>query len=108
VLGADPSIESTAVLHHLMLSFGGDVASDWQGGAVRYARADRIFCIVKPLATRVDIGFRRLGRARSKRILSAKGRLPFLPYLVEIEAPGDIDSEVRAWLRESYEIAAER
>lgn len=62
---------------------------------------------MKPLARRCDVGFFKLGRARSKRILSAKGRLPFVPYLVEVEAPGDLDSELRAWLKESHDLAVE-
>ena len=103
----DPAIEAAAVLHHLLISYGSDVASEWKAGGVRYARGDRLFCIVKPLAKRVDVGFSKMGRARNKRILAAKGRLPFVPYLIEIEAPGDVDSEVRAWLRESYELAGE-
>lgn len=107
VIPADPAIESAAVLHHLLFGSGADVTSDWKAGGVRYARNGTLFALVKPLAKRVDLGFLKLGRARSKRILSAKGRLPFLPYLVEIEAPGDIDTEVRAWLRESYDLAAE-
>ena len=105
--GADPGIETAAALHHLLLSFGADAASEWKAGSTRYARNGHLFAIVKPLARRCDVAFRRFSRARSKRVLSAKGRLPFLPYLVELEAPGDLDHEVRAWLRESYEIAGE-
>lgn len=104
---ADPPIEAAAALHHLLLSFGADVSSEWKAGGTRYAREEKLFAIVKPLARRVDVGFFKFGRARSKRILSAKGRLPFVPYLVEVEAPGDLDSELRAWLRESYDLAGE-
>ena len=107
LISADPAIESAALLHHLLLALGADVASEWKAGGVRYTRAGRLFCIVKPLAARVDLAFMKFGRARNKRILSAKGRMPFLPYLVEIEAPGDVDTEVRAWLRESYDMAGE-
>jgi hypothetical protein len=60
---------------------------------------------VKPLAHRVEVGFAKLGRARSRRILAARGRLPFVPYLVEVEAIGDVDTELMAWLRESYDTA---
>lgn len=105
VTGDDPSIASTALLHHLLLAMGDDVASEWKAGGVRYARGDRLFAIVRPLARRVDVGFFKFGRARSKRILHAKGKLPFVPYRVEVEAPGDVDTELRAWLRESYESA---
>ena len=112
------------MLHSLLVGFGDDVTLEHKAGQMRYARQGRLFCILKPTAKRVDIagpkardrtnpagfvrvGFRRFSRARSKRVLSARGRLPFLPYLVEVEAPGDVDSELRAWLRESYEIALE-
>lgn len=107
MMPADPAIESAALLHHLLLSLGADVASEWKSGTVRYTRGSRHFCVVKPMSRRVDVGFMKLGRARSKRILHARGKLPFVPYRVEVEAPGDIDSELRAWLKESYELAGE-
>jgi hypothetical protein len=105
MMPADPTIGSTALLHHLLLSLGPDITSEWKAGAVRYQRAGHLFCIVRPMAKRVDVGFFKFGRARSKRILHAKGKLPFVPYRVEVEAPGDVDTEVRAWLRESYDLA---
>lgn len=73
----------------------------------RYHKGERLFAVTRPLARRVDVGFHKLGRARSKRILHARGRLPFVPYLVEIESPGDVDHELLAWLRESYDLAGE-
>lgn len=106
-MSADPALEAAAVLHHVLLSFGPDITSEWKAGGTRYARGEKVFAIVKPLARRCDVGFFKFGRARSKRILSAKGRLPFVPYLVEVEAPGDLDSELRAWLGESYDLAGE-
>ena len=107
MMPADPAMESAALLHHILLSFGPDVASDWKAGGTRYQRGEKLFAIVKPMARRVDVGFFKLGRARSKRILHARGKLPFVPYRVEVEAPGDVDSELRAWLKESYDLAAE-
>ena len=92
------------LLHRRLLSFGPDVACEARGGRLRYGRAGRLFCLLRPMATRVDVAFTRLGRARSKRILDARAaRLPFLPYRVVVEAPGDVDTELLAWLRESYE-----
>ena len=108
MMPADPAIGSAALLHHVLLEFGADVASEWKAGAVRYSRGGRLFAIVKPMARRCDVGFFKSGRARSKRILHARGKLPFVPYRVEVEAPGDVDSELRAWLRESYDLAEER
>lgn len=102
-----PAVEAAATLHALLVGFGDDVALEHRAGQMRYARAGRLFCVLRPLARRVDVGFFKFGRARNKRILSAKGRLPFVPYLVEVEAAGDLDSELRAWLRESYEGAGE-
>lgn len=103
----DPATEAAAFLHTSLAGLGEDVAVDHKAGQMRYLRGGRLFCILKPLARRCDVGFFKFGRARSKRILSAKGRLPFVPYLVEVEAPGDLDSELRAWLRESYDLAGE-
>lgn len=102
----DPAIVAAAKVHELLLSFGGDVTSKWKASTIRYARGGELFAVVKPLARRVDVGFWKLGRARNKRILDARGKLSFAPYLVEVEAAGDIDSELRAWLRESYETRA--
>lgn len=106
MLEADRSTQAAALLHHILLSLGDDVTSEWKAGGVRYARNGRLFAIVKPMSRRVDVGFFKLGRARSKRILHAKGKLPFVPYRVEIEAAGDVDTELRAWLQESYELSA--
>ncbi|HUR68354.1 MAG TPA: DUF5655 domain-containing protein [Candidatus Thermoplasmatota archaeon] len=107
MMSGDPPLEAAALLQHLLTSYGPDVTSEWKAGCVRYARAGQLFCIVKPLAKRCDVGFFKFGRAGSRRILAARGRLPFVPYLVEIEAPGDIDTKLRAWLRGSYEAATE-
>lgn len=75
---------------------------------MRYKRNGALFCILRLMAKRVDVGFYKLGRARSRRILHAKGKLPFVPYRVEVDAPGDLDSELLAWLKESYDLAAEQ
>lgn len=97
---------AAAVLDARLRAFGSDVEVAERAGTRRYHRGDRLFAVVKPMATRVDVGFFKLGRARSKRILHARGALPFVPYRVVVEAPGDVDSELLAWLRESYEESA--
>jgi hypothetical protein len=102
------AIRAAAILHERLVGFGADVASEWRAGSVRYHRAGKLFAIVKPLARRVDVGFSKLGRARDRRILAAKGRLPFVRHLVEVEAAGDVDTQLLAWLRESYDSAGER
>ena len=101
---AGHAAQAREALHRRLVAFGPDVAVEERGGLVRYRHAGRLFCILRPLATRVDVAFTRLGRARSRRILDAKAaRLPSLPYRVVVEAAGDLDSELAAWLRESYE-----
>lgn len=96
--------EAFELLHRRLAAFGPDVTVEDRAGTRRYHRAGEPFCILRPLATRIDVGFRRLGRARSKRILDARtARLPLLPYRVVVEAPGDVDTELLTWLRESYE-----
>lgn len=92
------------LLERALLAMGPDVSARDAAGTRRYERAGRAFAIVRALKTRVDVAFLRLGRARSKRILDARAaRMPALPYRVVVEAPGDVDSELLAWLRESYE-----
>jgi hypothetical protein len=99
--------EAARVLLERLEALGPDVVVAVASGTRRYHRGERLFAVARPLARRVDVGFFKLGRARSKRILGARGRLPFVPYLVPIEAPGDLDGELLAWLRESYDLAAE-
>lgn len=100
----DRAAEARRLLHRHLVAFGPDVAHEERAGAHRYHRGGRPFAILRPLRTRVDVAFTRLGRARSKRILDARAAgLPFLPYRVVVEAPGDVDTELLAWLRESYE-----
>lgn len=84
------------------------VAVEERAGTVRYLRDGRAFAVVRALSRRVDIGFNKIGKARSKRILHARtGRLPFVAYRVVVEAPGDVDAELLAWLRESHDLAGE-
>lgn len=97
---------AAAVLDQRLRAMGADVVVVERAGTRRYHRDERLFAVLRPLATRVDVGFFKLGRARSKRILHA-GPLPFVPYRVEVEAPGDVDPELLAWLRESYETRGE-
>lgn len=100
----EPPAQARDLLHRILLAMGPDVQAEARAGQQRYARAGRLFCILRPLQRRVDVAFTRMGRARNKRILDAKAAgLPFLPYRVVVEAPGDVDTELRAWLRESYE-----
>lgn len=85
-------------------ALGPDVTVEVRASSRRYLRAGRVFAVVRPLARRVDVGFTKLGRARSQRILDARAaRLPFVRHRVVVEAPGDLDAELRAWLAESYE-----
>ncbi len=96
--------DALALVHREALSFGRDVRVVDRAGSRRYMRGQRVFLLVRPLKRRLDVAFRRLGRARSKRILDARtAGLPFLPYRVVVEAAGDVDSELRLWMRESYE-----
>lgn len=105
--GLDPPgpIRAAAMLHEQLVAYGDDVTSEWKAGTIRYSRAGKLFVIVKPLAKRVDVGFNKIGLARNKRILTAPGRLPFVRHVVTVEAPGDLDSQLQLWLRESYENA---
>jgi hypothetical protein len=96
------------VLDRALRRFGPDVAVETRAGLVRYAREGTPFAVVRPLARRVDVAFRKVGRADHKRILDARAaRLPFLPHRVVLEAPGDLDHQLLSWLRESYEWSQE-
>lgn len=93
------------MLHERLVAFGDDVTSEWKASTIRYERNGKLFAILKPLSKRVDVGFNKIGLARNKRILTAPGRLPFVRHVVSVEAPGDLDSQLLLWLRESYENA---
>lgn len=93
------------MLDERLLALGPDVVVEAASGTRRYRRGGRLFCVVRALRSRVDVGFHKLGRARSRRVLHARGRLPFVPYLVTVESPGDVDRELLAWLGESYDLA---
>lgn len=96
------------VLDRTLRGYGPDVRVEAKAGTVRYLRGEAPFAVVRPLARRVDVAFRKVGRADHKRILDARAaRLPFLPHRVVLEAPGDLDSQLLHWLRESYEWAHE-
>jgi hypothetical protein len=120
--------DAARVLDALLRGYGTDVAVQDEGGFRKYgrvcaaaspsslrsvgsrrgdARLGVPFAVVRVLTSRVDVAFRRWSRARSKRVLDARAAgMPHLPYRVIVEAPGDLDTELRAWLRESYEIGA--
>lgn len=96
------------VLDRTLRRFGPDVEAETRAGIVRYARGGAVFALARPLARRVDVAFRKVGRADHKRILDARAaRIPLLPHRVVLEAPGDLDSQLLAWLRESYEWVGE-
>lgn len=99
---------AASLLDGRLRAFGPDVAVSVATGLWRYHRGERLFALLRPLATRVDVGFTKLGRARSQRILDARAaRLPFVRHRVVVEAPGDVDRELLAWLREAYETASD-
>lgn len=102
------AVEAAASLRSRLLSLGADVTCEERAGTQRYSRNGTLFALLRPLATRVDVGFSKLGRARSTRILDAKSAgLPFVRHRVIVEAPGDIDTELLSWLKEGYEGAGE-
>lgn len=102
--------EALAALDRALRSLDARVAPEERAGTLRYAvPGARAFAVLRPFARRVDVGFTRVGRARSKRILDARtGRLPGVRFRVVVEAPGDVDSELRSWLAESLELSLER
>jgi len=99
---------AAATLDALLRGYGADVTVEARAGTLRYQKAGRPFALLRPLKRRVDVAFRKWGRADHDRILDAKAAgLPFLPHRVVVEAPGDVDTQLRAWLRESYELIEE-
>lgn len=99
-----PASDAARLLHEALLRFGPDVTLEEHAGLRRYLRGGRLFAAARPMATRVDVGFSRLGKARSKRILDGTvARLGGVRHRVVVEAPGDVDTELMSWLRESYE-----
>ncbi|HWG92100.1 MAG TPA: DUF5655 domain-containing protein [Candidatus Thermoplasmatota archaeon] len=97
-------MDAATLLHRALLSLGPDVAHTDSGGFHRYWRGDQVFAVLRVMKTRVHVGFNKLGKARAKRILHAEtARLPHVHHRVVVQHPADVDSELLAWLQESYE-----
>lgn len=98
--------EALAILDRYLSGLGPDVSREERSGLVRYSRGGVVFAVLRPNSRRVHVGFSRLGRARAPRILQAStGRLPGVRHRVVVEAPGDVDSELLAWIAESFDVS---
>lgn len=103
---AADAARAAAILDATLRAYGDDVRVETRAGIVRYLRGEAPFALARPLRSRLDVAFRKVGRADHKRILDARAaRLPLLPHRVVVEAPGELDSQLLHWLRESYEWA---
>lgn len=101
--------DALAILERRIERLGPDVARDATAARIVYRRGDEPFAVLRGTPRVVHVGFTRLGRARSTRILDARtAGLPFVRHRVVVEAPGDVDSTLLAWLDESYANAGER
>lgn len=86
-------------------ALGGDVVIDPKKGSVALRRS-RGFAVITPAArSRIDLGLN-LGDAQPAGRLEAAGGM--CSHRVRLDVSDAVDDEVRAWLREAYELAAGR
>jgi uncharacterized protein DUF5655 len=64
------------------------------------------FATATPRKRYLRAGFLLLRRARSPRFVGVQHVTPWWAHTLEIRDEAEIDDEVRAWLREAYEVGA--
>lgn len=86
-------------------SFGDDVELAPKKAYVSLRRKKQ-FALVQPSTkTRVDLGINIKGKPPGGRLEASGSFNAMVSHRVRLESPGDIDSNVKIWLRESYDAA---
>lgn len=85
-------------------AFGSDVVVATNESYVNLLRGKKKFGIVKPAsADRMDVGIKCKAKKAQGRLEAAGAWDSMVSHRVRIEAPGDVDAELVAWLEEAYE-----
>ena len=82
---------------------GGEVAASAADKYVSLNRDGKKFALLQPGAAVLDLGFRVPGAAPTARVAAAGGWNPMVTHRARVAAAGEIDAELRSWLRRAYE-----
>ena len=85
--------------------FGKDVELSPKKGYVSLRRSKQFASIHPSTATRVDLGIKLAGVAPKGRLEAAGSWNGMVTHRVRLEKTGDVDAELKAWLKQAYEAA---
>jgi predicted transport protein len=69
-------------------------------------RRNKQFALVQPSTrTRVDLGINLKGEAATERLEASGSFNAMVSHRVRLTAPGDVDAELKAWLKKAYSLA---
>lgn len=88
-----------------IMKFGGDIELAPKKGYVSLRRAKQFVTIHPSTATRVDVGIQLKGVAAKGRLEAAGSWNGMVSHRVRLEKAGDVDAEMKAWLKQAYDAA---
>ena len=86
-------------------SFGTDVEVAPKKTYVSLRRSKQFAIIKAATSKRVDLGLNLKGVDATKRLEGGKVFSGMCTHRVRLTAPGDVDAQVIAWLKQAYELA---
>lgn len=86
-------------------SFGKDVELSPKKGYVSLRRSKQFATIHPSTATRVDLGIKLKNVAPKGRLEAAGSWNAMVTHRVRLEKASDVDAEIKAWLRQAYDMA---
>lgn len=93
------------VLRGVLLGLGPDVELAPKKAYMSVRRQKQLALVQPSTATRLDLGLVLKGMEPTGRLEAAGSFNAMCTHRVRLESPGDVDAEVRAWIREAYERA---
>lgn len=88
-----------------IMKYGNDIELAPKKGYVSLRRSKQFATIHPSTATRVDLGIKLSGVAPKGRLEAAGSWNAMVTHRVRLEKVGDVDAEVKAWLKQAYEAA---
>lgn len=86
----------------MVSKFGGDVEVSPKKTYVSLRRKKQFALIQPSTATRVDVGLCMKGAPTTDRLEASGAFNSMCSHRVRLTSPGDVDAELRAWLKEAY------
>lgn len=88
-----------------IMKFGSDIEMAPKKGYVSLRRSKQFASIHPSTATRVDLGIKLAGVAPKGRLEAAGSWNGMVTHRVRLEKVGDVDAELKAWLKQAYDAA---